>query len=450
MTLRKAFIYTITGSIFLLLFSYLASSQPRRLSLKEALQLTLNNNRDIKISALATDKSREQTTIAKSLALPAIGISGQIAHYFNEPAFFGFGSTGSSSNDKIEYGRFGGKDQVNAVLFLNQPVYNAAIKPSFAYSKLREKESELLLAGKKTEIAAILKQTYIQILVLNERIKLQKESIVRNEKALEDAKYLFAQGKALRVDTLRAYTSVKNLEPELLKLSNAVEVGKQRLKTLTGIDSTSEIEIKDSLILPEINILLTEEDVYREAKEQRPDLQALNLKEDINEQEVKIVAAATKPTVSVGGQYLVQSQSNKFNYFNAYYPSTTWVGVQIGIPIFNGFSNKAKISQAKIEKRQSVIQTQNAREELRAEVKQVVSNVEETAARIKASLNIKETAVLSYTIIQYRYVKGVASRLELTDAELALTTAQSNYLEAVYDYLSARIALDLIAGKTGE
>jgi len=51
---------------------------------------------------------------------------------------------------------------------------------------------------------------------------------------------------------------------------------------------------------------------------------------------------------------------------------------------------------------------------------------------------------------QYRYTKGVASRLELTDAELALTAAQSNYLEAVYDYLSARIALDLITGKTGE
>jgi outer membrane protein TolC len=60
---------------------------------------------------------------------------------------------------------------------------------------------------------------------------------------------------------------------------------------------------------------------------------------------------------------------------------------------------------------------------------------------------VKETAELSYTIVQYRYKKGIASRLELTDAELALSTAQSNYLEAVYDYLSARIVLNRLMGK---
>jgi outer membrane protein TolC len=54
---------------------------------------------------------------------------------------------------------------------------------------------------------------------------------------------------------------------------------------------------------------------------------------------------------------------------------------------------------------------------------------------------------LSYNITQYRYKKGVASRLELTDAEFALSTAQSNYLEAVYDHLSARIVLEQVSGE---
>jgi outer membrane protein TolC len=59
---------------------------------------------------------------------------------------------------------------------------------------------------------------------------------------------------------------------------------------------------------------------------------------------------------------------------------------------------------------------------------------------------VQETAQLSYNIIQYRYKNGVSPRLELTDAELALSTAQSNYLEAVYDYLSARIELRRLTG----
>ncbi len=96
-----------------------------------------------------------------------------------------------------------------------------------------------------------------------------------------------------------------------------------------------------------------------------------------------------------------------------------------------------------------IIQTEKA-ERKEAAVKQAVANVHETAARIQTSANVKETALLSYDITQYRYAKGVASRLELTDAELALTTAQSNYLEAVYDYLSARIALEHTIGIVGE
>jgi outer membrane protein TolC len=163
-----------------------------------------------------------------------------------------------------------------------------------------------------------------------------------------------------------------------------------------------------------------------------------------------MAAAAAKPVVSATGQYLVQSQSNDFKYFDAYYPSTTFAGVQVAVPLFSGFINKAKIKQAKIERKQSIIRSQNAAEILRADVKQVVANIQETTSRIQTRRNVKETALLSYDMTQYRYAKGVASRLELTDAELALTAAQSNYLEAVYDYLSARIALEQIMGRTGE
>ena len=449
MTLKKAFIYTIIGSIFLFLFSYIATAQSKKLTLKEALALTMANNREVKISSLDIDRSQQQIDIAKSQSLPSVGINGQVAHYFNAPAFFGFG-TSSTGNEKINYGRFGGKDQVAATLYVNQPLYNAGIKPGLQYARLLQKQSDLLHTGKKTEIAALLKQTYIQVLVLNERIKLQRESLVRNEKALQDARSLLAQGRALRVDTLRAYTSVKNLEPELLKLSYSVDVGKQQLKTLTGIDPSQEIEISDSLIVPAVQGQFTETEVYAAAKQHRPDLQVLDLQQQLGDQQIKLANAATKPVVSATGQYLLQSQTNRFDYVNAYYPSTTFVGVQLAVPIFSGFSNKAKIRQAKIEKKQSVIRSENASEQLRSEVKQVVANLHETAARIQTQANVKETALLSYDMTQYRYTKGVASRLELTDAELALTAAQSNYLEAVYDYLSARIALDLITGKTGE
>ena len=448
MTLKKAFIYTITVFALLCLVSYYAIGQTpsRKLSLKEALSLAIANNREIKINSLDVDRAQQQTLIAKSQGLPVAGVSGQVAHYFNAPAFFGFGSA-PSGDSKIPYGRFGGKDQVSATAYIVQPVYNAGIKPGVVYAKLQERESKLLVSGKQTDIAALLKQTYIQILVLHERIRLQNESLQRNEKALADARSLLAQGRALRVDTLRAYTSVKNLEPDLLQLTYAIEVGKQQLKTLLGIDTPEDIELSDSLALPEVTAIVSEEEVYGQAKQNRPDLQALELQQQLHDQQIKLAAATMKPVVSVTGQYQIQSQANSFNYFNAYYPSTPFVGAMVTVPIFNGNSNKAKVKQAKIEKEQSIVHTKDVYEQLKAEVKQVVANLRETAARIQTRANVRETALLSYDITQYRYAKGVASRLELTDAELSLTAAQSNYLEAVYDYLAARIALDRTMGK---
>jgi outer membrane protein TolC len=426
------------------LFSYMANAQLRQLSLREALSLTLANNREIKISSLDVDRSLQQIQVAKSAGLPSAGISAQISHYFYETPFFGIGTTGSS--DKISYDRFGGRDQASANAWITQPVYNAAIKPGIINARLQERQSRLTVIDKQTDITALLKQTYIRVLVLHERINLQKESLARNEKALQDARSLLAQGRALRVDTLRAYTSVKNLEPDLLKLTYAIEVGKQQLRTLTGLDSLQDIELTDALVLPETSQLPSEEVIYNEAKLHRADLQSLELQQQQAEQQIKIAAAGMKPSVALTAQYLIQTQTNHFEYFNAFYPSTPFVGAQLNVPIFNGNSNKAKVSQARIDKDQSVLRSQQAYEELRTAVKKAVSNTREAAARIQTSINVKETAKLSYEITQYRYAKAVASRLELTDAELAYTEAQSNYLEAIYDFLSANIELERTMG----
>ncbi len=448
MTQKKAFIYTTIIFGLLTLFSYLANAQPRPLSLQDALSLALTNNREIKINVLDVDRAQQQLTVSKSASLPSAGISAQVAHYFYETPFFGIGNN-NSGNDKVPYDRFGGKDQATAVAWITQPVYNAATKPGIINAQLLERESRLSVTDKQTEIAAEIKQTYIQILVLKERIKLQKESLARNEKALLDAKSLLAQGRALRVDTLRAFTSVRNLEPDLLKLSYAIEVGKQQLRTLTGLDSLQEIELTDSLTLPETIPLLTEEEVYSEARLHRADLLSLDLQQQQADQQISIAAAGMKPSVALNAQYLIQTQTNKFEYLNAYYPSTPFVAAQLTVPVFNGNSKKAKVKKAQIEKDQSIIRSQQAYANLRTAVKLAVSNVRETAARIQTSINVKETAKLSYEITQYRYAKAVASRLELTDAELAYTQAQSNYLEAVYDYLSAKIAIDRTIGVVG-
>jgi outer membrane protein TolC len=419
-------------------------AQTQKLSLQEVVTLSLANNPELKATQLEVGKAGQQTIISRSLYLPTVNATAYANHYFQRPVFFGFGESGADG--KISYGRFGGEDMGGAALTAIQPIFNPVASSTLKHSRLKEKESNIVLSGKQTQIISHVKQTYLQVLVLNERIKLRQQSLQRNRRVLQDSRSLLLQGKALRVDTLRAYTAMKNLEPELVRLTFAVETGKLRLRSLIGIDSLENIELTDSLVIPAPTSLPQEEEVYEIARKNNPEFQRLSLQEQLGDYQTRQSSAARLPVVSLVGQYQVQTQTNNLEYSNAPYPSTSYVGVQVSVPVFNGLSTNARVKQSQFNREQSTLRLKDANERLKADVHAVVADCNESVVRIRTSKTVTETAKLSFDIVQYRYARGVASRLELTDAELALTEAQSNYLEAVYDYLAARIALFSLMG----
>ena len=441
----KSIINNLTIALALGIFSIPMAVAQQQLSLQQAVDLAMTRNPEIAASELEVQKAKQQKTISRSLFLPSVSLAAQANHYFSVTPFFGFGE--STQDDKIPYGRFGGEDQFATFVSAVQPLYNAQAFPTHQLSRLEEEERRLDLNSAKISMQASVKQTYLQILVLQERISLQRESISRNQRVLQDAKSLFFQGKGLRVDTLRAYTAVKNLQPDLLKLTSAVQNGKLQLKALMGLDSLQEIQLTDSLFLPDPGSIPSTDQVYEAAKNNNPRYQAIALQQQLDDQRTHIASAARLPAISAVAQYQLQTQTNDFEYGNAYYPSSSFVGLQLSVPLFTGLSNQAKVKQARISKEQTALRSNYAFEQLRASAHKVVSESHESLARLHTAVDVQETAQLSYDIIQYRYKKGVASRLELNDAELELSTAQSNYLEAVYDHLSARIALKSLMGE---
>ncbi|MFL5748730.1 MAG: TolC family protein, partial [Niastella sp.] len=249
------------------------AQQERDLGLQDAVQLAKQYNRTLKANALDISIATEQVRIAKSLSLPAAQLGAQYLHYFALPTFFGLGATGNTS--KVPYDRFGGRDQFSGVISASYPLYNPVAAPTRRVAQLQEQVSQVMYRQSAINVAADVQQTYLGILVLAERLKLQQESLLRNEKALADARSLLAQGRGLRVDTLRAYTAVENLKPDMLKLNYAIETGKQQLITLMGMDSLTQITLTDSLVANTPIAIPSENELYEQALRQRPDLQAL-------------------------------------------------------------------------------------------------------------------------------------------------------------------------------
>jgi len=430
---------------FLLVWQTEQAISQQALSLQQAIQLASEYNPELQANNLEVEKSRQQQVIARSALLPSVQASAQLNHFFQLTPFFGFGET--SSGDKIPYGRFGGEDQLNTFVSAVQPLYNPQGFPGLKRAGLQIEESQLDAASKRSGILYRVKQTYLQTLVLNEQIKLQLENVKRNQRVLQDARSLFLQGKGLRVDTLRAYTAVKNLEPDLMRLNFALETSKLNLKTLLGIDSLKSVVLADSLFIVDKSPVPDEAEVYLAARDNNPAYRLVELQKQLSEQDVALASSARMPSVAAVAQYQLQSQTNGFEYGNAHYPSSSFVGLQVSLPLFTGLSNHAKVKQASLSKNQSSLRANYAYEELRAAVHNAVSSSVESQARLETTSSVAETARLSYNITEYRYKRGVSSRLELSDASLELSAAQSNFLEAVYDYLISRIALQHLMGQ---
>ncbi len=438
MTSIKYYIFSLA-----LLVSF-SQSGAQQLTLNDAITLAQANNPELKSSQLEIEKAGQQKVIARSLFLPSVSAGAQANHYFMLPAFFGFGETNEAG--KIPYGRFGGKDQLVTFVSALQPIFNPTGFPSLQRAQLLQQQNVISAIARQTEILSQVKMSYLQIVILNERLKLVNESINRNKRALQDSKSLFLQGKGLRVDTLRAYTSVKNLEPDLTRISYALETSKLQLKSLIGIDSLQITELSDSLTVPASEDLADEATLYEQVMVNNPEYRMLKLEELITTQQARIASASRLPVLSVVAQYQIQSQTNHFEYGNAFYPNSSFAGLQLSIPVFTGLSTNAKVKNASIAKEQASLQVLNRQSQLRTKIHQVIANIREASLRLETTTVVQETAKISYNIIHYRYKNGIASRIELTDAELALSTAQSNYLEAVYDYIAARIELNKLKG----
>ena len=112
-----------------MLFSFSANAQEQSLTLQEAISLALENNRSLKVSDLDVSRAQQQTRIAKSKALPSVNLTGQYAHYFDRPVFFGLGGTSTQEDDKLSYSRIGGEDQFTTAVSVVQPLYNPSVKP---------------------------------------------------------------------------------------------------------------------------------------------------------------------------------------------------------------------------------------------------------------------------------------------------------------------------------
>jgi outer membrane protein TolC len=425
-----------------------AGKPPLTISLEDAVRIGMKQNRDLEIAKLDRQMAGQKVRESWSEVLPHL-TSGMTYTRTLKPtvmflpgSLFGLPDGGSRA---IEVSQ----DNSSMVsLNLSQNIFKLSAFAGIKASSLVRKISDESFRQTNAEVVTSIRRAYYDALIASEKRKLVEQSIARWDESRKDTGSLFRQGVAADIDTLKAWLSVENLKPDLIRAQNNVAISSTKLKTVMGIDQDTEIVLSDSLVFHETESPRNVAAAYGEALEKRPDVRSLSLQLDAEKHKVTAARSEGMPTLSAFGSLDAQTQfSDKTAVDQTRWPVSSSVGLQLSVPIFSGFGTSARIEQAKIARLQTRTRFEELKSQVRADVEVRLSNLVEARRRIDVQSKTIAVAERSYRITRLRLREGIGSRLELTDAELQLNTAKTNYLQAVYDYLVAAAEMEKSLGR---
>jgi outer membrane protein len=411
----------------------------RTLTLEEAIKVALQNNKSIQSSKSNLDIAKSRIIQARSNFLPRLGFSGTYTWWkktqkMEIPA-------GVFGPEPISMSLDFSKDYVTA-FSLSQPLFTSGrIWQSYKISELGLKVAEEDYRKQEQEVIFSTKKAFYDLLLVQQFVGVTEEALSLAEEHLRMTKIRFNAGEASEFDVLRAEVEVANLRPQIIKAKNGVKLATLGLKNTLGLGLGEEIEIegkfKEELFYPNLDKCL------KKGLENRPEAARLKYQEDTANRGVKLAKVNNWPSLSAVVNY--QWQSQKLFYKKEW--EDTYSGyLVLSIPLFDGFYTKGKVKEAKAVLESLKIGEKQLEDGIELEVRQAHLGLLESSEIIKSSKENVLQAKKNVEIAEEQFAQGDVTSLDVMSTQLALTTAKTNYLQALHDYALAVAKLDKATG----
>jgi outer membrane protein TolC len=410
-------------------------------SLNTAIDTAFENNKDIKIQEKELNIARANILGAKSEFLPQVNSE---ASYTHNGAVLNVGSSIITSTKK-DLGVVTGYNNDNKIgVVVDQIVYNGgANTANLKQNQLSLKVAEQTLRATKLDVEFETKRLYYGLLLAYETLRITQELVDQAQLHYENVKDKFEHGTASRFDLLQSKVHVAKLLPELVKARNAVKLMKEDLKKILGVDMKDAIDVRD--MLSYALVPLNEKEFLKEAYLNKPEMILRSLGIDISEWGIKLARSngLAQINASLGYNYRSNDVADMFNNRHS-----NWnAGVAVRMPIFDGFSTKAKVDEAKAKYAQAILSKENLSDQVNVDIKKSCLDLKESFSIIKSQRANIEEAKEALKIAEVGYDNGVDINLDVLDAQVSLGQVQQNLASAIYDYLMAEAFLKKTMGQ---
>lgn len=415
------------------------------LTLERSVALALEQNRDVIIAEKERDKAEAQVNEARSGVLPDLSLTGNYTRNIKLPVLFIPPNTSFNPSNQTMAFELGSNNAYLMGATLSQPLFNWKVGLALDIANTyRDYVGESSRATKQ-DVVLNVKKAFYTVLLARKLVEANRQGLDIVRANFTNVQALYRNGTAAEFDLLRAEVQMANTEPLVIAAENNLLLAANALKTVLAIPLEKAIDVQGDLTFAD----LTEEalaEARRDALARNPSILSLALQESILEKNISVERANYFPTLNLMGAYQLQAQDNSFHFKDYLWATSFNVGLQLSVPIFDGFRTSARAEQATIDRDKIHYTRLKVEEGLRLRLQSAEMKMTEAKKRIQAQEKTIAQAEKAVHIAQTRYSSGVGTQLELLDAQVALTLAQTNVAQALYDYLIARADWENAAG----
>ncbi len=443
-------------------------------TLQKCIDHALENNLQVEQSDLSVKTNESWLKQSKLSRYPTV--NGSASHSYN----FGRSvdpTTNDFVNNTIQSNFFG----INA---------NLVLFDGFQRNNTIKKTQTNLDAAKynaeqtRNDITLAILTSYLQILFDRENVENSQNQLEVTSKLIERTSALVEAGVLVEGELFNLEAQLANEQVQLVDAKNRLELSYLDLKQLLNIEASRQIEIQEPVLsVNESGDSIDYGSFYQNVLDQHPGIKSSEVQLMSSQYDVEIAKSGLQPTLSVGasintryssiGQEVVGSTS--FTTPIGYLASdaselvladgsapvlqetpfgdqlntnlSQSVGFNLSIPIFNGLQSRESVQRSKIQYLTNKSQNEQAKNQLRKEVEQALTNVRAAEQKYAAALKSKEANDKAFFYAQERYNQKLITSIDFVDAKNKLTTAESNVLQSKYDYIFKSKIIDFYLGK---
>jgi outer membrane protein TolC len=300
-------------------------------------------------------------------------------------------------------------------------------------------------------------KAYYQILLAQDSHKTLQQGYGVAKQNFEEAKNRFDLGLAAEYDCIFAEVQMQNLIPIILQIENGIGLSKSFLKVLMGLELSIPVVIEGKLTDFEYTIA-EQIDSRSVSLVNNSDLAQLDIQSKLLQRQLQLQRSQRLPMLVGFGQYGYTGTGTRDVSLNFggmpiqvqarddWYTNGLIFGLQLNVPIFNGFTNKMKEKKIEVSARTLQIQRGYVEDNLQVQVSAAIDNMAKAVKQIEAAKRGVQLAEKGYAISQERYNNGMATMLELRSSSQAITQAKLAYSQAIADYLTAKTDYEKVTG----